>query len=641
MATNAPLLQPPSLFIGSSSEAVERRILNLIITSLGTTFSLRPWYEIFTQGLFTLQTLVREATQVDAALLVFTKDDEREMRGKAGSVTRDNVNVEYGLFLGTLGLSRIWILCEKGVELPTDLTGLTVRFFDGSDSNMLKSSIQSCTDEILVQWSRLPKRMPIEDRGTGLSKTLHEQREGLKTVLDRLERYSWGQPPRSESAVYFDSNRASRTTYAEALEKVEHRFWTTSYITSGFWDQSDIEDIMSANVDLLRRLSSNGGKVRRIFLLDRAPDEKAGRRKRDLIRMRREGADAEIVKFSEELERLERLNQLAELGCEIKVVYDVIGGSNNNFPYPIRFEHFDTEIAIYDDFRVDFYGGGNVRTITDIQIFTELSSNFYSVKSAAEYYFNRLWSSHQALSLQEMIHLLRSAHAYAASRIDYQSNWLARYEYDLDPADREMKNNELAAVKDILRVHGKLGNIKSMLDIGTCTARYPIEFAHDVAPAGRIVGIDNDIDCVEFSRAQQKRKTNSDRRISILDIDFTSPFFPSASLGKFELITCMLGTISHFGWDAPGGDSLGTALNRMHDLLDVNGLLFVCTWSNYALGAGSFLSIYSEKDKGRLMSWTPKSNELKKLFVQANLSVLEERQPHEFLDLFVLQRKHR
>lgn len=631
MSSTLPLHQRPSVFIGSSSEAFDRRIVDYLVTGLGAKFSLRPWYEIFTQGLFTLQALIRESFQVDAAILVFTKDDKRESRGRLGSVTRDNVNVEYGLFLGTLGLSRLWVLCERGVELPTDLLGLTVSFFDASDDQALKSSIRLCIDEVQAQWAKLPKRNPIEDGGTGLSKSLHEQKEQLQDILDRLDRYSWGHPPQSGNAVYFDSNGASRTAYAEALEKVEKRFWTTSYITSGFWARSDAEDIMNANIDLLRRLTKNGGEVRRIFLLDHAPEEKANKRKRDLINLRREGADVEIARLYGELERIQRrVDQLVDLGCEIKVIYDRIGV---HFPHPVRFESFNTEIAIYDEFRVDFYGGGNIKTITDAQIFTDLTSNFNLIKGYALHYFEQLWSSQYAVAPSSLIDLFKRAHVYSASRIDYQSNWLARYEYNLNSADRKMKDSELECVKERLRSYGRLGNIRSMLDIGTCTARYPIEFYHDVEPTGRIIGIDNDADCIEFARAQKDRKTKGNK-IDILEVDFTSSYFPN--LGKFDLITCMLGTISHFGWDSPR-KTLELTLQRMHDLLDDNGILIICGWSDHALESSKFLNIYNQQDKDRLIAWTPKSSRLKELFSLAGLSFVEDPlQPHDCLDVYIL-----
>ena len=124
-----------TLFIGSSSEAKERKILPFLITRLhGVFFNVIPWYRAFDQGVFTLEAILNWLNKVDLAILVFTKDDERESRARKDHVSRDNVILEYGLFLSRLGRERVCILQEEGVSLPTDLSGLTVLRFK-SNSN--------------------------------------------------------------------------------------------------------------------------------------------------------------------------------------------------------------------------------------------------------------------------------------------------------------------------------------------------------------------------------------------------------------------------------------------------------------------------------------------------------------------------
>ena len=62
---------------------------------------------------------------VDAAVLIFSEDDQVWYRGDLGSQPRDNVLIEYGLFLGRLGQPRV-IFCVRGKpRIAQDLQGIT------------------------------------------------------------------------------------------------------------------------------------------------------------------------------------------------------------------------------------------------------------------------------------------------------------------------------------------------------------------------------------------------------------------------------------------------------------------------------------------------------------------------------------
>jgi predicted nucleotide-binding protein len=59
--------------------------------------------------------------------LVLTADDVTIRRGRKSHAPRDNVVFELGLFIGSLGRERTYIVTEKSVDLrlPTDLLGVT------------------------------------------------------------------------------------------------------------------------------------------------------------------------------------------------------------------------------------------------------------------------------------------------------------------------------------------------------------------------------------------------------------------------------------------------------------------------------------------------------------------------------------
>jgi predicted nucleotide-binding protein len=76
------------------------------------------------------------AEKVDAAIALVTEDDLGRLRGEADVMlrgrARQNVWVEVGWFWGKLGLARTMLLGRRGVEMPSDLSGLLVGEFERS-----------------------------------------------------------------------------------------------------------------------------------------------------------------------------------------------------------------------------------------------------------------------------------------------------------------------------------------------------------------------------------------------------------------------------------------------------------------------------------------------------------------------------
>lgn len=78
------------------------------------------------RGATVIEKLERHATTAAFAVILLTADD---VGGAAGSDMhqargRQNVVLEMGLFIGLLGRSRVAVLYEQDVELPSDLSGL-------------------------------------------------------------------------------------------------------------------------------------------------------------------------------------------------------------------------------------------------------------------------------------------------------------------------------------------------------------------------------------------------------------------------------------------------------------------------------------------------------------------------------------
>jgi predicted O-methyltransferase YrrM len=132
---------------------------------------------------------------------------------------------------------------------------------------------------------------------------------------------------------------------------------------------------------------------------------------------------------------------------------------------------------------------------------------------AATGYFEELWDKADPIS--EFLEDLQDAVDYAKSKIDYESNWLAIYEYALPQEDEGLKTIELARVEEVLREETREQNVEitRYLDVGTCTGRYPIQLRSWVAPNGKILGVDQDYDCIRFANANMERKCPDERRI--------------------------------------------------------------------------------------------------------------------------------
>lgn len=80
---------------------------------------------VFEPGGYTLDSLIATAKDVDFAVLVATPDDTTLSRGETKSSARDNIVLEFGLFAGSLGRERTYLLATGDLKLPTDVLGLT------------------------------------------------------------------------------------------------------------------------------------------------------------------------------------------------------------------------------------------------------------------------------------------------------------------------------------------------------------------------------------------------------------------------------------------------------------------------------------------------------------------------------------
>jgi hypothetical protein len=140
------------LFIGSSKEGLA--IATQLKAELNKHFS--DWLEcviwdeakVFSLNKSTLDCLMKASRRFDYGVLVATGDDLGLIKGITDIKPRDNVMLELGLFIGSLGLSRAFVLLEKECKLPTDYNGITVPIYSNEIEGSLEKAINQIVEEI-------------------------------------------------------------------------------------------------------------------------------------------------------------------------------------------------------------------------------------------------------------------------------------------------------------------------------------------------------------------------------------------------------------------------------------------------------------------------------------------------------------
>ena len=123
-------MDKPRIFLGSSGK--QAKLVQALTRGLEDVARVEPWTTSFNPGTTTLERLLELAHEVDFAAFVFARDDwttnnmsASPARESGQASPRDNVVFEAGLFGGTLGMRRTFILHADGAKLPSDLLGLT------------------------------------------------------------------------------------------------------------------------------------------------------------------------------------------------------------------------------------------------------------------------------------------------------------------------------------------------------------------------------------------------------------------------------------------------------------------------------------------------------------------------------------
>ena len=188
-------MRAPRIFVASSVESLD--VADAINVNFDHQAEVTVWKHGFKISQNTIDSLIEMAETVDFAIFVFTPDDLVTIKAQSKSMVRDNVLYELGLFTGTLGKERCFIIKPRNTDLhfPTDLLGLTPADYNGDRTD---GNIEAAINHPSVLIKKRVKELGLvskdldvqkkKRRKTGYSYTLGMAEHRLLTEI--LSRYA-------------------------------------------------------------------------------------------------------------------------------------------------------------------------------------------------------------------------------------------------------------------------------------------------------------------------------------------------------------------------------------------------------------------------------------------------------------------
>ena len=137
----------PTLFVGSTVEALE--VARAAHAELDHDLDVTLWnHGLFPPGITTWAQLTKVTGDYDFALFVFSGDDHVLSRGQENLAVRDNLLIEYGLFVGVLGAERAFFMYnrDRRPKIASDLGGVTpLEYRDRNDDNLRAAVSPACS----------------------------------------------------------------------------------------------------------------------------------------------------------------------------------------------------------------------------------------------------------------------------------------------------------------------------------------------------------------------------------------------------------------------------------------------------------------------------------------------------------------
>lgn len=138
----------PVVFVGSSKESID--VAFAVQENLEDAAEVRLWNQnLFRPSENTIDELIRFSKEFDFGIFIWNDDDILTSRGENYFSPRDNVIFETGIFLGSLGKKKVFILIpENKVKIPSDLYGLTTICYKKPSDGNYKAALASAVNQI-------------------------------------------------------------------------------------------------------------------------------------------------------------------------------------------------------------------------------------------------------------------------------------------------------------------------------------------------------------------------------------------------------------------------------------------------------------------------------------------------------------
>lgn len=609
----------PSVFIASTQEAIDNGWLLKALSHAEARLADKevpvnflPWNEFFGPGDMTAEKLVGFASTVGAAIVVLTGDDSTQSRGEESSSPRDNLVFESGLFLSHLGFGKVLLLREENSKIPSDLLGVNLISFKKPDGDSPSAiAIQNLGREICEFVSSVFTKSSGEVDGS-VTRAITKSLQRTEAHSSEIRAAISGRPRHGDPIPMPDACMA----YVDAVDEVESTFLTTTYLDSSFWTMRQMP-VIEANNKLADRMKE-GGTARRLILLSQ-PFEDEIKAQRERRRSLRTAHPNLVEQMDREFKSLARANKnLNESGFSVKVVFDH-DDLWQGLPEKMPFSEGETELAVFDSDRIDVYSGFTGNGLPAAEVFDKTTHrSFETIYELTSSYVDELWNSDHAEDFSVFETEMQEVIDENRFEIDYEANWLLKYDADADENDARLKREEMAFVVDALSGNG---NVEKHLDLGTCTGRY-LAALRQCLDIDVSVGVDYDSDCIAHCK-RVHRELLQNNRFRIVDADLR--YSDSLPGERFDLVTCMMGTLCHLRMGqvrGPYDDAWQLGLENLAGRLAEGGDAFVAVW-NTGTSVGNngspLLSIYPRRTNEILLRQSPSPEEFEGRLEQAKL----------------------
>ncbi|MFT3785687.1 MAG: nucleotide-binding protein [Tepidisphaeraceae bacterium] len=266
----------PTVFIGSSAKSLPWA--REVKAELDHDADVTIWaQDVFQPGRYVLPSLVAELDRFDFGIFIAAPDDVVVKNGNAGTVTRDNVIFEMGLFCGRLGVDRTFLFVPRGVPnltLPSDLLGLIPFEYDGTGVPSQTAVASAChaARKRIQQWKRPEDPRAAKrsyERLFDFTRNLASSAERYYSSLSRGEvLYPYWKSWKGEITVEADGTCGYKATVE--LVAPDNQSISTTRVQVGA--ESSLADF--AGLDLRVRCLSGGRSVEWLPIRDEPTDKR-------------------------------------------------------------------------------------------------------------------------------------------------------------------------------------------------------------------------------------------------------------------------------------------------------------------------------------------------------------------------------